>query len=48
MSVGPTRVAAPWKCSSSIALIGDVTVLKRSIMASIAASGSPARKFAFQ
>ena len=41
VSVTPTRVTAPWKCSSRIAVIGDGTDAKRSTMVSISPSGRP-------
>jgi hypothetical protein len=41
VSVGPTRVTAPWKCSNRIADIGDGTAANRSTAVSISASGRP-------
>ena len=48
VSVGPTRVTAPWKCSSRIADIGEGTDANRSRIASINASGRPVVKLESQ
>ena len=48
VSVGPTRVTAPWKCSNRIAVIGDGTVANRSTAVSISASGRPRVKLESQ
>jgi len=41
VDVGPMRVTAPWKCSSSIAVIGEGTRANRSRATSISSSGRP-------
>ena len=41
VSVTPTRVTAPWKCSNRIAVIGEGTLAKRSTVMSISSSGRP-------
>ena len=48
VSVGPTRVTAPWKCSSRIAVIGEGTDAKRSTIASMSGSGRPVVKLESQ
>ena len=48
VSVTPMRVTAPWKCSKSIAVIGDGTLANRSTAVSISSSVSPRMKLESQ
>ena len=48
VAVGSTRVTAPWKCSNSIAVIGDGTVAKRSTAVSMSVSLNPSVKLDIQ
>ncbi len=48
VSVMPTRLALPWKCSITIWLIGEGQAEKHSSSAAIASSLRSVRKDAFQ
>jgi hypothetical protein len=48
VSVTPTRVTAPWKCSNGIAIMGEGAVAKRLTARSISSSERPLVKLESQ
>ena len=48
VSVSPTRVTAPWKCSNSIDVMGEGVEANRSTAVSMSASGRPRVKLESQ